>query len=142
MKNDPVVKIKADELKEMTSSFCIQFLDEEYKNLCNKLVDKMSRKRAVPFLSGKKEIWASAVVYAIGSINFLFDKSFTPYATADDICGFFKTSKSTTSQKAKLIKDMFNLDYYDDEFSTQSTNDSNPMNDMVMINGFIVNKKG
>jgi hypothetical protein len=33
------------------------------------------------------------------------------------------------------------MHYYDDEFSTQKMNDSNPMNDMVMINVFIVKKK-
>lgn len=40
---------------------------------------KLGRKREVPFQRGKIEIWAAAVVYAIGSPNFLFDKSFEPY---------------------------------------------------------------
>jgi Domain of unknown function (DUF6398) len=79
-------------------------LDGDYKQLCEKLIRKMSRKRTVPFLSGRMEIWAAAVVYALGSINFLFDKSFEPYATAEDICSYFGTSKSTTSQKSKVIR--------------------------------------
>jgi hypothetical protein len=35
----------------------------------------MSRKRNVPFLYGRMEIWAAAIIHALGSINFLFDTS-------------------------------------------------------------------
>ena len=71
MKEKKVIEEKTQQLIGMTGSFCQQFLDEDYKQLCEKLVRKMSRKRAVPFLSGRMEIWAAAVVYALGSINFL-----------------------------------------------------------------------
>ena len=101
----------------------------------------MSRKRTVPFLSGRMEIWAAAVVYALGSINFLFDKSFEPYATADDICNFFATSKSTTAQKSKVIRAMFKMGYYDPEFSTKHMQDNSPFSNLAMINGLIVDKR-
>src|SRR5216683_1401203 len=45
-----------EKLIQMTNGFCDSYLDEEYKALCEKLIRKMSRKRVVPFLSGKKEI--------------------------------------------------------------------------------------
>jgi hypothetical protein len=117
MKEKKTIEEKAQKLLEMTGKFGQEFLDDDYRQLCEKLIRKMSRKRTVPFLSGRMEIWAAAIIYALGSINFLFDSSFKPYATAEDICNFFGTSKSTTSQKAKLIRDMFNMGYYDKEFS-------------------------
>ncbi len=132
---------KTEKLVELTSKFCTQYLDEDYEHLCKKLILKMSRKRVVPFLSGRIEIWAASIIYAIGSINFLFDKSFKPYATAEDICKYFDTSKSTTSQKAKLIRDMFKLECWDKEFSTQYMIQNNPFKDLGIIDGFIVNKK-
>jgi len=98
----------------------------------------MSRKRNVPYLSGKIEIWAAGIIYALGQINFLFDRSSQPYSTPDEICGFFKTSKSTTSQKAKLIRDMFKMTYWDDEFSTEQNIENDPFAKLVMINGLIV----
>ena len=118
MKDKAIVEEKTQELLEMTGGFCREYLDEDYRQLCEKLIGKMARKRNIPFLSGRMEIWAAAVVYALGSINFLFDKSFKPYTTVDDICSYFGTTKSTTSQKAKLIRDMFKMGYYDQEFST------------------------
>lgn len=133
MKDKVVIEEKAKKLVEMTAGFCDKYLDEEYKQLCEKLILKMKRKRNVPFLSGKLEIWAAAVIYALGRINFLFDKSFKPYATGDDICNYFGTSRSTTSQKAKMILDTFKIGYYDDEFSTTHMKERNPFSKFVMV---------
>jgi hypothetical protein len=140
MKDKAILEEKKARLIEMTSEFCKRFLDEEYRNLCEKLIDKMARKRNVPFLSGRIEIWAAAIVYAVGSINFLFDKSFNPYATAEDICAHFVTTKSSTSQKAKIIRDMFKMDCWDQEFSTSHMQESNPLSNLVMVDGFLVDK--
>ncbi len=125
------VEEKAKKLTEMILEFCQLYLDEDYRQLCEKLIHKMSRKRQVPFLAGRIEIWAAAIVYALGSINFLFDKSFSPYVTAEDICKHFGTTKSSTSQKAKIIRDMFKIDCWDKEFSTSYMKENNPFSDLV-----------
>lgn len=137
MSDRELVKQKKDALIKMTDEFADRYLDEEYKMLCRKLIEKMSRKRQVPFLSGRLEIWAAAIVYAIGQINFLFDKSFEPYISAADLCKYFGTSQSTTSQKAKTIRDMFKMSHFDDEFSTEKMQKENPFNELVMIDGLI-----
>jgi tetratricopeptide (TPR) repeat protein len=135
------IKAKEKQLLDMVESFSKENIDEEYMELCSSLVKKMGRKHDVPFKRGKIEIWASAVIYAIGQINFLFDKSFEPYVTPDEICDYFNTKKSTVSDKAKKIREMFNMGHYDKEFSTNHMNDSNPMKDMVMTEeGLIVPK--
>jgi len=141
MKDKVIVTEKAQKLIEITAGFCDEYLDEDYKQLCEKLIRKMSRKRNVPFLSGRIEIWAAAIVYALGRINFLFDQSFEPYASGNDICNYFGTSKSTTSQKAKVILDMFKLEYWDNEFSTSHMMQSNPFSNFVMLGGLIVDKQ-
>lgn len=140
MKNKVLIEEKMHELIKMTTGFCETYLDTDYKQLCEELIENMSRKRNIPFLSGRVAIWAAAIVYAIGSINFLFDKTFKPYAMAEDICRYFGTTKSTTSQKAKVIRDMFGLDYWDKEFSTTHMKETNPFSNMVMVNGLIVDK--
>ncbi|MEA3494705.1 MAG: DUF6398 domain-containing protein [Bacteroidota bacterium] len=132
------IKKKEKKLLELTGSFCAQELDDDYYRLCEKLILKLGRKRDVPFKSGKIEIWAAAVIHAIGSINFLFDKSFEPYVTAEQISEYFGTKKSTVSNKARQIKDMLKMGYYDSDFSTQHMTGNNPFNDMVMVNGLIV----
>jgi hypothetical protein len=132
------IKNKEKKLLELTGSFCTQNLDDDYYQLSQKLVLKLGRKRNVPFKSGRIEIWAAAIIHAIGSINFLFDKSFEPYVTAEQISEYFGTKKSTVSNKARQIKDMFKMGYYDSDFSTQKMTENNPFNDLVMVNGLIV----
>jgi hypothetical protein len=141
MKDITIVEEKTQKLLETTAAFCKEYLDDDYRQLCEKLIGKMARKRNVPFLSGRLEIWAAAIVYALGSINFLFDKSFKPYVTADEICNYFGTTKSTTSQKAKLIQDMFKMGHFDNEFSTSHMKENSPFSNRVMINGLIVDKR-
>jgi hypothetical protein len=138
MNNRELVQQRKEALIVMTDGFTDHYLDEDYKMLCRKLIEKMSRKRQVPFLSGRLDIWAAAVVYALGQVNFLFDKSFEPYVSATDLCDYFGTSQSTTSQKAKIIRDMFKMRYFDEEFSTKRMQKENPLNEFVMVNGLIV----
>lgn len=141
MKEKSVVEQKMQKLMEMTALFCSQHLDEDYKGLCEKLIRKMARKRNVPFVYGRIEIWAAAAIHAIGSINFLFDRSFKPYASAEDISRYFNTSQSTTSQKSKVIRDMFRMNFWDKEFSTRHSMQSNPFANLVNIGGFLARRQ-
>ncbi|WP_127583532.1 DUF6398 domain-containing protein [Paenibacillus koleovorans] len=135
---DPKMLEKKEKLLQLVKGFCEKYLDEEYEQLSCSMVEKLGRKRAVPFMSGKLEVWASGIIHAIGTVNFAFDKSFAPYISVHDICDYFGTAQSTTTQKSKTIRDMFKMSYFGGEFATQSSRRSNPFNDLVSINGFIV----
>lgn len=138
---DPAKKkleARTQEILDQTERFCREHLDEEYAGLCEKLVLKMSRKRAVPYASGSTAIWAGAVVYALGQINFLFDKSQAPHVTQAQVAEYFGTTTSTLGQKAKAIRDMFKLRYWDPEFATREMAGRNPFASMVMVNGLVV----
>ncbi|MDR3302411.1 MAG: DUF6398 domain-containing protein [Spirochaetaceae bacterium] len=137
MTKQDIKKIET-ELAAMLKEFCENYLDNEYAVLCEKLVKKMGRKKVVPFMSGQLNIWAAAIVHALGSINFLFDKSFEPYITLDTINGYFGTKQATVTNKSKQIRDMFKLDCFNNDFSIQRMIESNPFNKMVMVDGMIV----
>ncbi|MDR3291222.1 MAG: DUF6398 domain-containing protein [Methanobrevibacter sp.] len=134
------IKLKEEKLLELVGDFCDKYLDKEYSYLTKQMVKKLGRKREVPFKRGKLEIWAAAIIYAVGQINFLFDKSFQPYSSADEICNYFKTKKSTVSNKAADIRKILKLNHFDKEFSTRYMMESNPLNDLIEVNGFIVPK--
>ncbi|MBJ7880196.1 DUF6398 domain-containing protein [Gelidibacter salicanalis] len=132
------IKEKQNQLIELTGAFCSQKLNDEYFELCEKLINKMGRKREAPFKRGKLEIWAAAVVQTIGSINFLFDKSFEPYINSKQINDYFGTKATTVSNKTRIIKDMFDLGYYSPEFSTATMQQNNPFNNIVMVDEMFV----
>jgi len=105
------------------------------------LICKLGRKRNVPFVTGQTTIWAAAVIHALGTINFLFDKSSKPYISIDEINDFFGTKKSTTGNKSKEIRDLLKFGYWDGEFSTKRMARSNPFANFIMVNGFITSAK-
>jgi hypothetical protein len=125
---------KQQEIIRLAKSFCNEKLDKEYAVLAEKLILKLGRKRDVPFAAGKTEIWAAAIIHALGSINFLFDKSFKPYVSTDDIHSFFGTKKKTIANKAREIRDLLNLEILDKDFSTKKIAKSNPFDKMVLVN--------
>lgn len=132
------VEEKKEELLKLTMGFCKKFLNDEYEEVIKKLINKMARKREVPFMSGRTEIWAAAVIHALGTINFLFDKSNQPYVPVTNIFEYFGTKQSTTSQKSKKIRDMFNITYFDSNFLIKSVDQESPFNNLAMVNGLIV----
>jgi len=129
---------KQREIIQLVKHFCNEKLNEEYAVLAEKLVCKLGRKRNVPFVTGQTAIWAAAVIHALGTINFLFDKSSKPYASIDDINDFFGTKKSTTGNKSKEIRDLLKLSYWDSEFSTKRMANRNPFANFVMVDGFMM----
>lgn len=127
------LKMREDEIAAMAVKFCKERLDEDYEQLCEKMVRKLGRKRTKPLATGRLEIWAAAVVYTIGSMNFLFDKSFDPYVASSEINEYFGTSSSTVAQKAHTIRDMLKLSqYWDKDFSTQHSRESNPFSRLIV----------
>jgi Domain of unknown function (DUF6398) len=132
------LQIQQQEILDLVRDFCAKKLDEEYFRLTEKLVQKLGQKRYPPFITGQTKIWAAAVIHAIGTNNFLFDSSFEPYVTVDELNNFFGTNKSTTGTKSKLIRDLLKLGYWDPEFSTTKMLESSPANVYVLIDGFMV----
>ena len=132
------VQPRYDEITSMTDVFCRECLDDEYLQLCRKLAAKLSRKRPSPLEAGRARTWAAAIVYTIGRVNFLFDKSQTPHMRADELCQGFGLGKSTVGSKSSQIMDLLHVGAMDPEWTRASKMDENPMAWMISVNGLIV----
>lgn len=131
------IKLIENQLIEMTTTFCNLKINEEYAQLCEKLIKKLGRKKDVPFQKGKIEIWAATIVYTIGAVNFLFDKESDPYLTLSEINDYFGTKQSTVGNKSRDIREMLKLGHFNSEFSTKSVLSDAPWKKYVLIDGFI-----
>jgi len=123
---------------KLTDAVCVRHLNDEYASLARSLTAALARKRPSPILRGNPEIWACGVLYAIGSVNFLFDKSQSPHMRADELCATFGVSQSSGSNKAKLIRDMFKMYQMDPNWCLPSHIDKNPFVWMLQVNGLMV----
>jgi hypothetical protein len=91
-------------------------LDVECAGLCRRVVGELGRTRPSPLTRGDLYIWAAGVVYAVGNLNFVFDPTQTPHATADQLCGWLGVKKTTMANKSRLIRDTLSLSHLDEEF--------------------------
>jgi hypothetical protein len=114
---DKKEKIKrVDEIQRLIKSFGQTYLTTEYTELALKLCQKISRMRKLSIQRGRVEIWTAAIVHLIARLNFLLDPENELSLTADDICKFFGTKKTTVSSKAGPIQKTGNIYLGDAEF--------------------------
>jgi len=92
-------------------------LNSMYTGFALKLCDRIARLRKLSIQRGRIEIWAAAIVYVIARLNFLFYPENEVSITADEMCAFFGTKKTTVSNKAGLIQKACNLYLGNVEFS-------------------------
>jgi len=129
---------KYNEIAALIIEFCDKKLNDDYKSLCLRLLEKLCRIRQSPLLSGRTHTWAAGIVYAIGSNNYIFDKTQKIHLTANELAAPFGVSSSTASSKAADIKKMFKIDYFNIEWMLPEYLENNSMIWMVMVNGLIV----
>jgi len=129
------------EITALTDAFCAEHLNDEYAQMSRKLAAALSRKRPSPLSRGKAAIWACGIVYAIGSVNFLSDRSFEPYMRMEDLCALMGVSKSSGANKAAEIRKLFGMYQFDPTWTLPSLMDHNPMAWMITVNGLIVDAR-
>jgi hypothetical protein len=129
---------KYNEIEPLITKFCEEKLNDEYKDLSLRLCEKLCRKRPSPLLSGKANTWACTIIYTIGSVNFIFDKSQVPTMTAKEIAESFGISASTAGNKASQIRDMLNISPFEPEWTLPSKISDNPLVWMVEVDGFVI----
>jgi len=106
------------DVKRLVETFGRSRLGREYADLALKLCDKIGRMRKLSIQRGRIEIWAAAIVHIIARLNFLFDPESEAHITADELCAFFGTKKSTVSAKAGLIQKTAKIFIGDPDFSS------------------------
>ena len=132
------MQLKYDEIAEMIVAFCDEKLDDSYKKICLRLLEKLCRKRPSPLLGGRARTWAAGIVYAIGTNNFIFDKSQEIHMTSDEIASGFGIAASTAGNKAAEIRKMFKIDYFNAEWLLPKLIEKNPAIWMIEVNGYLV----
>ena len=70
-----------DQIVALTDEICRQHLNDEYRDLARAMAAALCRKRPSPVASGQVRSWACGIIYALGKVNFLSDKSPQPFMT-------------------------------------------------------------
>jgi hypothetical protein len=115
------------EIVAITDEACGACLDREYTELARELVARLARSRPSPLGRGEVRIWAAGALYALGQINFLFDRSQQPHLTADQLAGQLGVVKATMANKAAVVRRTLVLHYYEPGLTRRSLYDDPPL---------------
>ena len=129
---------KFNSIVALTNDVCKNHLNDEYANLARQATAALCRKRPSPLNSGQVKSWACGVVYALGTVNFLFDSSQDPHMRADALCKAFSVSASTGSSKARAVRDALGMFQLHPDWCLSSFTDRNPLIWMLSVNGLVV----
>jgi len=97
----------------LTDDVCDKHLNSEYRDLARAMTRVLCRKRPSPVASGRPRTWACGIVYVLGRINFLDDKSFSPHMTTAGLCAAFDVGESTVHAKARAIEKAIGVGPFD-----------------------------
>ncbi len=130
-----------EEIAGMIEKYCEKYMNEEYRVLCLRLLEKLCRKRPSPLLKGRRNTWAAGIVYAIAANNFIFDKSMPIHLTADELSRPFGIAPSTAGNKAAEIRKLVRMSPWDTEWLLKELVEDNPAIWMLSVDGFIVDAR-
>ncbi|NOT57275.1 MAG: hypothetical protein HOP18_21955 [Deltaproteobacteria bacterium] len=134
----PTMQSTYESIVELTDAVAEKHLDSEYAQLFRYATAALCRKRPSPLATGHVNTWAAGIAYAIGAVNFLFDKSQTPHLRGAELCQAFGVGSSTGSAKAKVVKTALGLFQFHPDWTLPSKLERNPLVWMLTVNGFIV----
>lgn len=108
--------VRMEEIEALALAFCDSHLNEEYRGLCVKLVERMAGLGDEAFPRGRADIWAGGVISAVGNINDLFRKKSDPHVSHEQVSVYFNATPQTIAKRGRQIRDMLGLEYLDPEF--------------------------
>jgi hypothetical protein len=132
---------RAQLISDIADAACRTHLDEEYGRLTRKLVARLARKRPSPLVRGDERIWAAGAIYAVGQINFLFDRTQTPHLTAEQLADALGVVKTTMANKAGMINRALDMGIFEPELTRVAMMEQHPMAWLVEVDGFIVDAR-
>jgi hypothetical protein len=135
------MQAKYDEIIALTDKFAQKHLNEEYAEMSRLMTAALCRKRPSPLERGKANTWACGIIHAVGTVNFLFDRSQTPYISAGDLAKAFGIGQSTSQGKSKEIRDALKINILDPKWTLPSRLADNPRAWLIEFNGLIVDAR-
>ena len=127
-----------DEITSISDAFCREYLNEEYAELARKMAATLARKRPSPLVNGRANGWAAGILYTLGQVNFLFDKSQSPHMRADELCKRIGVSQQTASGRAQKIREMLDIFQMQPDWTVSSLLEENPLVWILSVNGMMV----
>jgi len=135
------MQVRYAEIIILTNDFCSKKLTEEYAQLSRLATAALCRNRLSPLQNGLASTWTCSIIYALGFVNFLFDKNTLPYVSTAELAKAFSMSQSTAGNKFKQVRDILKMHPFHHRWLLPSRMADSPSLWMISFNGFIVDAR-
>ena len=135
------MRAKFDEIVTLTDKFCHKHLNDEYRQLVREATAALCRKRPSPLTRGRIDIWACGIVLAVGSVNFLHDRSQDPHLSSAEVCDAFGVKQSTASNKSTVVRDALGIRPFDTDWCLPSRLGKHPLAWLIQVDGLLVDAR-
>jgi hypothetical protein len=134
----PALQQRYEAVVRLTDDVCREHLSDDYAGLAREMAAELCLREPSLLERGRPESWACGIVYALGKVNFLFDRSQTPHLSSGELCGLFGVSPATGSSKARAILDRLESFQLDPRWCLPSMLEANPLVWIVEVDGLPV----
>ncbi|GCE22426.1 DUF6398 domain-containing protein [Dictyobacter kobayashii] len=107
-----------------TDNFCMDYLNEEYGDLCSQLAMTLCWQQPSLLSRRKYDIWACAIIHALCMVNNLFDASHPSHISENQIEGYFGINSRAILKKSKQIRDCLQMSPLDPKWKCVATDNS------------------
>jgi hypothetical protein len=126
-----------ESIVKLTRTFCSQFPDEDFAEICDELVQEASE--LSDFIArGRPASWAAGTVYAVAWVNLLHTKEAKAGLDAETIASSFDVSVSTVHSKSKALRQTLGLVQLDPSYTLPEMIEENPFVWLLSVNGVMV----
>lgn len=125
----------------VTDAVCASHLDAEYARLARRLIERLGRRRPTPIVRGDARIWAAGVLYAVGQVNFLFDRTQTPHLTTGELASAAGVKQTTMANKAGTINRLLDIGMYEPDLTRMAMIEQHPLAWIVEVDGLLVDAR-
>lgn len=128
------------EIVSLTDQFCDRYLTNEFKELSREMAVEICDE-GLPVTRGKPTSWASGIIYSLGRVNFVTDRTTQPHVSSAKMARAFAVSESTMMNKARTIRRRLDFDLMDRDWCVPSLLADNPLAWIIEINGFMIDAR-
>jgi hypothetical protein len=130
-----------ESITSLTDGACDEALNDDYKQLCRKAAVFLASMKRTPLQSGKPASWECGILYALGQLNFLFDKTQDPHLDPVALCKVFGVSRATGAAKASEVRKHLNTFPMHPDWCPASKLEKNPLAWIVEVNGIPIDAR-
>ena len=128
-------------LLEQLDAFCAARLDADYRKLLHQAVESLAAQHAAQLLKGRESSWCAGLVHAIGTANFLFDRSQQPHCPPKEVFNFFGVSASVGYAHAKKARDLLAIAPLARDWTRLSLQEPSADPMLVTVNGMTIDAR-